>query len=268
MVVYYDLIFLINFIYQFGVFGITNRILHMGASILRIIFAAIAGCVAYVLTIVFIKDVKEHYILIFLVSLIADTIISAFAFRLVSIKQLVNTILTEIGICFCLAGVLGLLNNFLQNSYLLLTGAMAVVFLVLTIYTIRNIFVQHALNRETIVSVVLKQDDNICNSYGLLDSGNTLSDPISGKPVCIMTIDLFQKLFPDTDVHSLNGYRVIPYCSVGKSNGIMEAFFLETMEVKKKEKISYYHHVLCAICRDSFSSGAKYEMILHPKAVI
>lgn len=267
MVVYYDLIFLMNFIYQFGIFGITNRILHMGASTLRIIFAAIAGCVAYVLTIVIINDVKDHYILLLLVSLVVDAIISSLVFRIVSIKQLLKTLLTELAVCICLAGVLGLLNNFLNSSYLLLTGTMAIVFLVLMIATIRNIIVQQVLNRETIVSVVLKQGDRTCASYGLLDSGNTLTDPISGKPVCIMTLDLFQKLFPNTDVHSLNGYRMIPYCSVGKSKGLMEAFFLETMEVKK-EKVSCYHHVLCAICMDHFSSRAKYEMILHPKAII
>ena len=231
MVVYYDLIFLMNFIYQFGVFGITNRILHMGASTLRIIFAAIAGCVAYVLTIVIINDVKDHYISVLLVSLIVDVIISAFAFRIVSMKQLLKTILTELGICICLAGVLGMLNNFFQSSYLLLTGTMAVVFLVLMISTIRNIFMQHVLNKECVVSVVLKQGNRTCTSYGLLDSGNTLTDPISGKPVCIITMDLYQKLFPDTDVHSLNGYRMIPYSSVGKSKGLMDAFFLETMEL-------------------------------------
>lgn len=267
MVVYYDLIFLMNFIYQFGVFGITNRILHMGASTLRIIFAAIAGCVAYVLTIVIINDVKDHYFLLLLVSLVVDVIISVIVFRLVSIKQLIKTIFTELATCICLAGVLGLLNNFLQDSYLLLTGTMAVVFLALMISTIRNVFVQHVLNRENIVSVVLKQGNRTCASYGLLDTGNTLTDPISGKPVCIMTMDLFRTLFPDTNVNSLNGYRMIPYCSVGKSKGLMEAFFLETMEVKKEE-VSCYHHVLCAICKEHFSGGAKYEMILHPKAVI
>ena len=267
MVVYYDLIFLMNFIYQFGVFGITNRILHMGASTLRIIFAAIAGCIAYVLTIVIINEGKDHYILILLVSLIVDVIISVLVFRIVSIKQLVKTILTEIAICICLAGVLGLFNNIMQNSYLLLTGAMAMVFLYLIIATVRNMLVQHTLNRETVVSVVLRQGNRTCMSYGLLDSGNTLTDPISGRPVCIMTIDLFRKLFPDTDVHSLNGYRMIPYCSVGRSKGVMEAFFLETVEIKKEE-VSCYHHVLCAICMERFSRRAKYEMILHPKAVI
>ena len=267
MVVYYDLIILMNFIYQFGVFGITNRILHMGASTLRIIFAAIAGCVAYVLTIVIINDVKDHYIPVLLISMIVDVIISVLVFHIVSIKQLLKTLLTETAICICLAGVLGLLNNFGYNSYLLLTGMMAVIFLVLMISTIRNMFAQHVLSRESVVSVVLKQGDRSCTSYGLLDSGNTLIDPISGAPVCIMTMDLFQKLFPDTDVHSLNGYRMIPYSSVGKSKGLMDAFFLETMEVKKEE-VSYYHHVLCAICMDHFSGRAKYEMILHPKAVI
>ena len=267
MVVYYDLIFLMNFIYQFGVFGITNRILHMGASTLRIIFAAIAGCVAYVLTIVIINDVKDHYIPVLLVSLIFDAIISVLVFRIVSIKQLLKTLLTELGICICLAGILGIINNILQNSYLLLTGMMAVIFLLLMISTIRNMFVQHVLNKECVVSVVLKQGDRTCTSYGLLDSGNTLIDPISGKPVCIMTMDLYQKLFPDTDVHNLNGYRMIPYSSVGKNKGLMDAFFLETMEVKKEE-VTYYHHVLCAIGLDPFSSRAKYEMILHPKAVV
>ena len=186
MVVYYDLIFLMNFIYQFGVFGITNRILHMGASTLRIIFAAIAGCIAYVLTIVIINEGKDHYILILLVSLIVDVIISVFVFRIVSIKQLVKTVLTEIATCICLAGVLGLFNNIMQNSYLLLTGAMAMVFLYLIIATVRNMLVQHTLNRETVVSVVLRQgnrtyfDRSDFRKTGLYHDNRSVSKAFSG----------------------------------------------------------------------------------------
>lgn len=235
MVVYYDLIFLLNFIYQFGVFAITNRILHIGVSNLRIIFGAVVGCIIYILSITMLH---HHPVLVFLISVVSDGGISVILYRIRHIKQFVRIFLTQIVSCICLAGVLDFLNRFLGNSYLLLTGAGAVIFLALLIGTVKNMMSERMLSKNVIVPVFLKCGEKEYQTTGLIDSGNALFDPISKEPVCIMTRKLYQQFFPGTEISERNGYRVIPYRSVGKRNGIMEAFVIDAIEVGRMNESS------------------------------
>lgn len=271
MVVYYDLIFLLNFIYQFGVFAITNRILHIGISNLRIVFGAAAGCIIYILTVMMFGGDSVY---VFLLSVVSDGLISVFLYRIRDIKQFVKVFLTQIAACICLAGILDFLNRLPGQGYLLLTGMCAVVFLVLLADTAKNMMSERILSKNVIVQVLLKCGERDCQSAGLIDSGNALFDPVSKRPVCIMTQKLYHRMFPGTDILSQNGYRVIPYRSVGKKNGVMEAFVVDIVEVIRKDEgsgrkdaMEIYRHILFAVCPDDFTKGAGYEIILHPKVL-
>lgn len=307
MVVYYDLIFLLNFIYQFGVFAITNRILHIGISTLRIVFGAVIGCIIYILSVTMLNG---HPVLVFLISVVSDGVISIILYRIRHVKQFGKIFLTQIVTCICLAGVLDFLNRFLEDSYLLLTGAGAVTFLALLIGTVKNMMSERMLSRDVIVPVLLKCGEKEYQTTGLIDSGNALFDPVSKEPVCIMTRKLYQQFFPEMEISAQKGYRVIPYRSVGKRNGIMEAFIVDCIEVErtvpKKEKgirrkteeetektvksktegrkenrmiigtkvraekrmdTEVYCHLLFAVCPDDFTKEAGYEIILHPKVL-
>ena len=124
------------------------------------------------------------------------------------------------------------------------------------------------LSKNVIVPVLLKCGEKEYQTTGLIDSGNALFDPISKEPVCVMTRKLYQQFFPGTEISERNGYRVIPYRSVGKRNGIMEAFVIDAIEVVRAEKrmdTEVYCRILFAVCPDDFTKGAGYEIILHPK---
>lgn len=58
----------------------------------------------------------------------------------------------------------------------------------------------------------------------LIDSGNSLVEPISGKPVCVMDLQAASALWGEEDP-----CRVIPYCSVGTARGIMKAYLLQEL---------------------------------------
>lgn len=95
----------------------------------------------------------------------------------------------------------------------------------------------------------------------LSDTGNSLKEPISGKPVSIVEEGLLEQL---TDIKLPERFRVIPYHSVGRNNGIMEGYEIPEMIIEgDKEKIRY-KKVIVGISKTRLSSNGKYQMILHP----
>ena len=95
----------------------------------------------------------------------------------------------------------------------------------------------------------------------LYDTGNRLYEPISGKPVCIVKEEVFQKLL---ETEEENFIRYIPYRSMGKTKGVLRAVAITRMEILSdgtwQEKNGFY---VAESTTDAMS--AEYDMILHEK---
>ena len=55
-----------------------------------------------------------------------------------------------------------------------------------------------------------------CTIHALLDTGNSLCDPVTGKPVCILGKRQAGEILKEKELQTL---RYIPYCSVGTEKG-------------------------------------------------
>lgn len=95
----------------------------------------------------------------------------------------------------------------------------------------------------------------------LSDTGNSLKEPISGKPVSIVEEGLLEQL---TDIKLPERFRVIPYHSVGRNNGIMEGYEIPEMIIEGDKENIRYKKVIVGISKTRLSSNGKYQMILHP----
>ena len=100
----------------------------------------------------------------------------------------------------------------------------------------------------------------------LVDSGNSLVEPISRKPVCVVEESVQQQLWGSDAV----GLRVIPYHSIGKQNGIMRGYPLETMIVHMDGMKLCLKEVYLAVSNESISGqgstgGAEIKMIINPE---
>lgn len=281
MVVYYDLIILMNFIYQFGVFGITNQILHMGIPLLRIVCASIAGCMAYVLLFMLFYQWSKGYFIVLGISFLMNLLITALIFQIVSIEQLVRVVVVELFVCIGLYGILDWLIHISKQSYLILTAIMALLFLGFSLKSFKMVLADMILQSEHKVEVVLVygKKENACiysGLLGLVDTGNALKDPISGMPVCIMTKELCQNLLQGSPVWKQKGYRVIPYSSVGKNKGILEAFLVDEIQVIQRRKRRLLGIEPCKVCRrnvlfavrkENLIKKENYDVILNPKVI-
>lgn len=95
----------------------------------------------------------------------------------------------------------------------------------------------------------------------LVDTGNSLSEPISGKPVAVLDKKIFDRLFPDYQ----EGFRVVPYRSIGKKQGILPAYLLNCIKVETEDGCMEYHGIYVGLSEEILAESNSYKMILNPK---
>lgn len=97
---------------------------------------------------------------------------------------------------------------------------------------------------------------------GLLDTGNSLVEPISRKAVCIVGREALEgvqkELLPQK-------FRIIPYHSVGKENGILCGFEMERLIIETDERKVIIEKPMIGISEVPIGSPATYQMILQPE---
>ena len=95
----------------------------------------------------------------------------------------------------------------------------------------------------------------------LLDTGNSLYEPIGSKPVSIVERETMERIFAD-DRPAV--FRAIPYHSIGKAHGILEGYEITEMIIfGEHEKIKIEKPVV-GLFDGKLSAEAAYQMILHP----
>ena len=95
----------------------------------------------------------------------------------------------------------------------------------------------------------------------LVDTGNHLTDPISGAPVSLISRRIARCLAPCLVEEK---YHAIPYHSVGRQNGILSAYELPGMRIEEAGEVLVREHIIVAICDAGISEDSAYQMILHP----
>lgn len=95
----------------------------------------------------------------------------------------------------------------------------------------------------------------------LVDTGNHLTDPISGAPVSVISKRIARCM--DSCLVQ-EKYHAIPYHSVGRRSGILSAYELPGMRIEEAGGVLVREHVIVAVCDAGISEDSAYQMILHP----
>lgn len=121
---------------------------------------------------------------------------------------------------------------------------------------------------EVLCRAVLLQGEKKLEVNALLDSGNSLTEPVSGKPVCIVGKEVFRGL----QEGGSRGFRAIPYHSIGKNHGILPGYLLEELRLEAGGMKMSFNDVYIAVSDEEIScaksSGAEDEsvkMIINPR---
>ena len=130
-------------------------------------------------------------------------------------------------------------------------------------------------------------DSNSLSTRGLMDTGNCLYDPIFKKPVIIVEYSLIEELLTpqfryeyermksglmgeklDIEEWSNDGthhynFRIIPYQSIGKPQGLMLGMILDKVLIHSDKEVLCSEKVIAAVCDNHLSIKNEYHVILH-----
>lgn len=131
---------------------------------------------------------------------------------------------------------------------------------------------------EFLYDVTITIDGKAAHLKGLLDSGNQLVQPVTGKPVQVVDFEAICPLLDqegkeelealmklDTTGGATGRFTYIPYHSIGKDQGILPVLILDTVRIKHGESAWSTKGIPVAVSRTAVSSRGEYQMILHPR---
>lgn len=97
----------------------------------------------------------------------------------------------------------------------------------------------------------------------LIDSGNSLTEPVSGKPVSVVEENVFRSLWEENPP----GFRAIPYHSIGRKHGILQGYLLPEIQLEIDGMVRDFYGVYVAVSKEQISEDAGAEsvkMIINP----
>jgi len=147
-------------------------------------------------------------------------------------------------------------------------------------------YVQIRISREKIyISISIEVEDNKSQIKALLDTGNSLHDPLSKYPVIVVEYNAIKELFP-LDVQNVfksseeinlikvasllqssewvNRFRVIPFKSLGKENGLLIGFKPDRVQIIDNKNLKCMNNIIVAVYGKKLSVNGDYSALLHP----
>lgn len=120
-----------------------------------------------------------------------------------------------------------------------------------------------AVKKYGLCKVKLVTERNTVCIKAIVDTGNSLIEPISKKPVCLVEQSVLEGLIPEDNVF----VRAIPYRSVGCEQGILYGVEIAELHITYGTEQFFLQKVICAGVGHKLSTKGKYQMILHPACI-
>lgn len=123
-----------------------------------------------------------------------------------------------------------------------------------------------AKNKSELVPVVIGRAGESIKINALVDTGNLLTDPVTGRAVLIVGADVAGQLTgltpaqlrnPAEYIGALQGSRLIPYSTVGEHGNFMLAKRINDVQIG-----SWKGSVLIAFCPELLSKSGKYHALV------
>jgi stage II sporulation protein GA (sporulation sigma-E factor processing peptidase) len=251
---YIDVFFLVNFMMDIFVLGVAKNILKCPATCGSICFGAFAG--AALTCLVIILPIETTFIKF----MIFHGLISIFMTRTGLKIKFNNGLWKACAVVyisgFLIGGIFSCIKQYIREGAVFFVIAWLSYMLVLVIW---RFLVSLKRIQDTTCEVLLINQSSQVKVKAILDTGNRLHDPITGKPVSIIskrTANILWKEIPK------EGLRYIPYLTIEGKGGILPMLMVEKMCLYQECEI-WMSKVLVAICEEKICTG-DYEMILNP----
>ncbi len=253
MVVYLDLVVLLNFLVDFLLLMGTNRLSGFPLEPLRAAVAALLGGIYGGMCLLrgfhFLSSFFWRFLVLVLLSLIA------FGYD--------RTALKRGGVFILLSMALGGIAVCAET-----TGFLTLILAAAGVWILCRAAFGETVGGREYVPLSLTYGGSTVNLIALRDSGNTLRDPITGEGVFLISADAASRL-TGLSLAQLNapmdtltqrpvpGLRLIPYCSIGRDSGILLALRFDQVKVGNRVQSA-----IVAFAPEGLGSGQCYQALV------
>lgn len=254
--IYIDSIFVSSLVLNWLVLSLAGQKAYLPMRLTNKIVGSLLGAVVY--TSFLFLPISFLWMRVLLGSMACGYALSCAFLGKVTIKGIERCFEEIMTYSVLLGGLVFCINRFLPFQKETME-VLAIAFLSFTmIWTIKNRWLKQ---RTLVAKVVLKEKGREVTASALLDTGNGLVEPISGKPVCVVDRELAEKIWEDLDEKL---FRVIPFRSVG-GNGLLRGYEVEQITVEYEGRQICLYELYLAVKDGAVSGGKRYEMILNPR---
>lgn len=284
MIVYLDMLFMINFIIDYILAYSTSKATYFFTSKKRLVLSSLAGGIYSVF--MFEKKLSMLYSPPF--KILFSFIIIFIAFKIKNIKGFLRILANYYTIAFAVCGTAIFINYFFgvvkmkdglfyfaNNSYLLIPAA--VISCVIIVYALKIINKNNIKDRNKI-RVEIYMENKSATVTGITDTGNMLLDPITLYPVIVVDYNSISSILPEgiyefikaeNDLNTvisrkyINKIRLIPYSSVGVSS-VLKGFKPDLVIIRDKED-KILKDVIIAVSYKNLSENNEFSAIFNPQ---
>lgn len=270
---YIDVVFAVNTMMDMAVLVILNRVLAYRTTKGRLLAGAVIGGVWS--CVVSIYPGLPAAVTGFVTYVAVSSLMAMAAYGLKSVREIVKSVAGIYLVSVVIGGIMLVIYEHTRAGYyvaLLMNGgtigglsAKACFFMITGAAAgcygfsegVKELISSMA-HRKDLCTVTLKYGDREERITGLIDTGNRLREPVSGRPVHVVTEELCRRLCP-----VVRGVVYVPYQSVGTANGILPAVFIDRMEVEQEGKSYCVARPLLAISKQPLSPSGEYQILIQ-----
>lgn len=290
MTVYLDVVLLENLCMNYIILFATGYLMKIKMKQLRLIVSSILGGIYAVIAYLEILPIYSSFGMKVVLSILMVYI--AFKPKGVKIlsKQLIIFYLTSFvfgGCAFALLYFVRPQDILMRNGVYVGTYPIKIALLggivgfIITYVAFR--IVKTKLRRKDILyNIEITLQEKRLKVKAMLDTGNLLKDPISKMPVIVVEKEQLYSLLPiqlldhieewiGGDEEFLNQieekeliarFRIIPFSSVGKQNGLMLGFKADQVKIEKEEGTQIRKNVIIGIFNQNLSRDKRYSALI------
>lgn len=295
---YIDVFFLENIVMNYLILLLTSKISKSKVSSLRLFIGSIIGAVYAVLLVTF-PDFKIYYTVF--AKVLLSFLIIAITFSPKRIKNFIKCLAMFYVATFIFAGGAFAFLYFNQSGGFVKNGIVymfwqskltMILFSIFTVGIIMKIFWEviqsRVLKDKLLIPLRIFFENNTIYMAALIDTGNSLHDPLTNLPVVvvefmaikdILPIEI-KKIFEESKEEDLNWitktlydsrwlsrFRLIPFTSLGKENGMLIGFKPDYIEIGENQNKKGVTSVVIGIYNKALSKNEKYRALLGPELV-
>lgn len=264
--IYWDTLCIINFIFDLIGIYLTAYVADIKISIKKSILASLIMTSLQMILMVY--EVNKISWLYILINMGLEILIVLLVFNKMKVKKLIMLIGLHMAIVFLIGGLVTAFYNKIvefqrkEISFieLILIG---IVTLLIIKYSI-PIILKSIYYKEKIYEVIIRLKGKETRFKALLDTGNSLQEPTTGKKVTVVEKEIISK-FNDVQIDKI---YIIPYKSLGKENGVLYGIQVDELIIKYEKYQKIIENAIIGIYNGKLSKDNRYNAILHGESLV